>query len=112
MFEKFLVIYQILLDPPKSTPLASFWETPVPAVAPLKKGDFDPVPPFLRGVRAGWSHTTREKTKTGFQSLSPFRGEVWRGVKSHATKREIRIYVFFFLRMKPPCFLRGVRGDQ
>jgi hypothetical protein len=28
MFEKFLVIYQILLDPPKSTPLASLGETP------------------------------------------------------------------------------------
>jgi hypothetical protein len=45
----------------------------------------------------------QRKTKTGFQSLSPKRREVWRGVKSHAKKRKIRIYVFFFLRMKPPC---------
>jgi hypothetical protein len=45
----------------------------------------------------------QRKTSTAFQSLSPFRGEVWRGVKSHTTKREIKTYVFFFFRMKPPC---------
>ncbi|MEH2009379.1 hypothetical protein, partial [Nostoc sp.] len=45
----------------------------------------------------------QRKTKTEFPSLSPRGGEVWRGVKSHATKREIKTYVFFFFRMKPPC---------
>ncbi len=49
MFEKFLVMYQIRLDPPKSTPPPSFGETPVPAVAPLKKGDFDPGSPLFKG---------------------------------------------------------------
>ena len=36
MFEKLLVVYQNLSDPPKS---------------PLKRGTSDPVPPFLRGAR-------------------------------------------------------------
>jgi hypothetical protein len=36
MFEKSLIMYQILLDPPKS---------------PLKRGTLILVPPFLRGVR-------------------------------------------------------------
>jgi hypothetical protein len=36
VFEKFLVMYQILLDPPKS---------------PLKRGTLIDFPPFLRGAR-------------------------------------------------------------
>ena len=36
MFEKYLAMYQIRLDPPKS---------------PLKRGTLILVPPFLRGVR-------------------------------------------------------------
>jgi hypothetical protein len=54
----------------------------------------------------------QRKTQTRFQSLSTSGGEVWRGVKVHATKREIKTYVFFFFRMKPPCSVQGEQGDK
>jgi hypothetical protein len=58
LFEKFLVMYQILLDPPKS---------------PDKKGDFDPVPPFLRGASAVFSQRERLAPR-GLPKWSDWRG--------------------------------------
>ena len=45
------------------------------------------LPPLIPPWKAGWFHTSREKLKLGFKASPPVGGEVWRGVKSHATKR-------------------------
>jgi hypothetical protein len=58
MFEKFLVMYQIRLDPPKS---------------PLIKGTSIRVPPFLRGVR-GDLNAMRQLSKTCVYTVALLRG--------------------------------------
>ncbi|MBN3868769.1 MULTISPECIES: hypothetical protein [unclassified Nostoc] len=62
--------------------------------------------------QAGWFHTNKEKLKLGFKA-SPRNGERnGSGVKSHATKQEIKAYVFFFFRMKSPCDVINGQGGN
>jgi len=84
----------------------------IPTRTPPLQGDGSFAPYSLVG-KAGWFHTTGEKNKPSFQSLSPRGGEVWRGVKISTTKRKIKTYRFFFFCMKPPCYSlvgKGVGG--
>ncbi|MBN4001153.1 hypothetical protein [Nostoc sp. LPT] len=52
--------------------------------------------------KARWFHTSRE-LKLGFKAFPPVGERNGSEGKSHATKREIKTYVFFFFPMKPPC---------
>ncbi|MCC5665215.1 hypothetical protein LC653_15140, partial [Nostoc sp. CHAB 5784] len=48
----------------------------------------------------------------GFKASLRFGERNGSGVKSYVTKREIKTYVFFFFRMKPPCSPLAGRGDE
>jgi hypothetical protein len=77
----------------------------------MRRGaSFVPANPLPYKRRAGWFHTAREKLKPAIKA-SPPRGERnGSEVKIYGSKREIEALIFFFFRMKPPCYKgRGVR---